>query len=194
MSMMMMALALATQATPLETDPRQAALTCGAAVRATTVGDSPDGVVTITYFSISAAVQNGMEGVLDRSSGETRLMMQRVPTVRANAPALLSQCRQRFPKAFVTGPVKLPADDYDRRIMCSSAAAIVGTYLGKTDPGAGEKLISRFATLVGSDEFEKRGLTDLDGYKKELGRVFRMSLEIGNFNVIVKSCEAAYPA
>lgn len=192
--MMLFGLALMAQSVTLPADNREAALMCGAAVIMQDDQKSIDGLIAATWFSLTSAMGTGpLDTLMDRSTDDLRAMSDRVDSIGKNAADYLAQCRKRFPLAWKSSGVTLPSDDYDRRAMCFSVGTVVSTYMERGDPKGSQRLADRVGALVSDDELDQRGLNDEAGFKREIGRVFALSLPLGNFAGVANACEKAYP-
>jgi len=194
---MLMVLALAAQTATLEADPREAAFTCGAAVR--TLPDSLNLANSTVgmWFAMKAATLDPTEGMLLQKIGPAmQTVMKRVEDVRDDRDALIAQCRRRFPLAWKTSGVELPAGEYERRTGCAFNT-IAYSALAKSQEGGkygaqAESLADRLTTLLDDDELLAHG-GDL-GAQGEASRLMTAGLDLGNLRGIAAACAAAFPA
>jgi hypothetical protein len=197
MPMIMMALALGAQGTVLPADTREAVLTCGAAVRALPDSLSFDQTTVGMWFAMKGAALNSTNATMLDNIGPTmRDLMGRVDAIGSKRDAMLAECRKRFPMAWKTSGVVLPADDYERRLTCAfNTIALVplakgqerGQYFDRVNG-----LADRFTALLNDDELVAHAGTRTP--TEEATRAMVSGLDLGNLAGIMNACEAAYPA
>lgn len=196
MPMLLLALLQATPALPA--DNVQAAYICRQAV---VTGGPPlplEVTAQFTYYTQSAA--RAMPGDGDFNDRMRAAMAPDAgpgPMSAEAAQAALVACDQRFPLARRNGAVTLPADAFERDMMC----AAVGSVLTGSARGYGERtgdtapyvriraLAARFQQRT-IPAMLARGITDQAAQWRAVGGAIFASLDLGNAIAVTNACEA----
>lgn len=199
---LLIAAAIFQAAPALEADTYQAALRCRRAI-VTGIEALPIAVTAqFNYFTMTAA--RAMPGDADYFA---RMRSAMAPDAgpaamrREEAAALLGPCDQRFPLARRTAPPALPADDFERDMICAGAASQLagaargyGERTGDTAPYQRlQALAARYQGRV-LPALAAHGLGDAAAARRAIGEQMFASLDVGNQDAIANACEAQPPA
>ena len=198
--MMILAIALLAQSTELPADPYEAAVTCAYSVGNTLrPGQSRiQAAAESSYFLLRAAQALPGDGTLFAKMPEVmRLNADRTPLPAEEARPYMPQCEARWPKARSEKPVNLPADSFERDVICYYSFALMGGIaegFGETDGDMGERdryfaLMKRFQQRVDQAR-PARGLTAEPEMLRWGGALLIKTLDQGNAWVYSIACEA----
>lgn len=178
------------------------AITCAAAARSVDTAVTVRNAVPAIYLAMTAGRDDtGTAPFLERYVAASKAVPAEIQRIKGTAPALLAGCRQRYPKAWASAAVTLPADSFDRRLMCMG---IAGSYVGvvRTAAKAGDQSVSlpeveavseRFGDLIGDGEFRAKGMDDVDKVKQAMSEQLIAALRLGNVQVTYDACLKAFP-
>lgn len=195
MPMLLLALLQATPALPA--DNVQAAYICRQAV---VTRDPPlplEITAQFTYYTQAAA--RAMPGEAEYSERMRTAMTAAGPGTMSPeaARAALTECDQRFPLARRSGTVTLPADAFQRDMIC----AAVGSTLMGSARGYGERTgdTAPYVRIRGlAMRFQQRaipgmaahGIADQAAVSRAIGNAVFAALDIGNGIAVIDACEA----
>lgn len=193
---MLLALALMAQDVALNADAKQA-VACGRAVIASgpATGAAPAGtMLRAVYFMMSAAQADPGTGkrFLERTTEVAPQVFQGSEQNPAQTTATLTACDKRFPLARSTAPAKLPANAFDRDIMCAAASSYAYGLL----EGAGiadqvkdyQRVQEGFMARIPNAVLEAHGITDEPGIIGAMDTALRNTLRVGNLDTIMQAC------
>ncbi|HEV7661048.1 MAG TPA: hypothetical protein VGO55_14515 [Allosphingosinicella sp.] len=199
MLILLVALIQAAPAPALAADPVQAAMTCRSA---TLAGWNPlplEIAARHLYFTMAAA--RALPGNDDYFQRMAAIASRPYPRVRPeDAQRIGDLCDRLHPPARRTGPVALPADAFDRDMMCAGAAAgFSGTARahaernGDTAPSTRlDALVARYQPRAIAGMIERR-MTTADVQRRAIGDQLFATLDLGNLAVVTDACEAQLP-
>jgi hypothetical protein len=197
---MLLALALIAQEVQLEAGDHEAALTCAAALRANVARPTVEQVLPALYFIVLAASEGDPATMKERMVPMTLAAADRTAAIKDKAGALVDRCRQRFPLAWKSTPAALPANRFQRAVMCTvTSASYFGMVRdGKVEAPPGEAAraearFERFTALVTPGLASANGVRSADQIPAAFSRAFTASLKLGNLQGILSACEIAYP-
>lgn len=200
--MLTLLLALSAQTASLPASTREAGIICTAAIRnAPGAGDSEFIISGSHILMLAARSEPGPKNLLERTVGLRDEVDKRVATLAASSAAsntaLMAECRKRFPKAWVTQGVVLPADPFARRMMCVSATSFMsGLSEEDASPALNKRMTAleaRFDGLI-ADYLEARGIDTTEKIIAGMVEALDDSLELGNMLGVVNACDTAFPA
>ena len=193
---MLLILALMAQDVTLNADANQA-VACGRAVVATRPanGAAPAGtMLRAVYFMMSAADSDPGTGkrFLERTTEIAPQVFQGSEQTPAQMTATLTACDKRFPLARSAAPAKLPANAFDRDMMCAAASSYAYGLL----EGAGiadqvkdyQRVQEGFIARIPNNVLEAHGIADEPGIIGAMDIALRNTLRIGNLETIMQAC------
>lgn len=194
---MLLALALLAQATPLNAEAT-AALECRSALITLHEETPMMGAAITSYYTMEAAkADSGGKPFLDRT---IELIGRDAPPVGpADAARVLAACDARFPLARRAGPATLPADSFDRDVVCLGAVGMMlgaaGADTAATGDATEEKrlqaVMRAYDARLSQPVLDSHGLKSADAFQLALGTHLMASLELGNLDVLVRACTAS---
>ncbi|MES2442568.1 MAG: hypothetical protein V4574_07035 [Pseudomonadota bacterium] len=198
---MILVLALLAQTAGLEADDSKAALTClGAARPANRIGMPPlRSASQATYYLLQSVAAPGREQFMQRLSQAARTGAADVSHTPEATSAILAACEQRFPKVRVEGPVALPADAFDRDLMCLAELNLFGGAASRHNEETGDRtqldrafgLLAKYRARLTPGRYAANGLPDAAAQERAFGDQMVAALELGPPDAIVASCETA---
>lgn len=195
---MLLALALMGQDMNLNADANRA-VACGRAVTATrpASGDAAVGpTLHAVYFMMSAAQADPgtdpKKRFIERTTDIAPQVFRPGEQTAAQLTATLAACDKSFPLARSTAPVKLPANAFDRDMMCAATSSYAYGLLA----GAGiadtvkdyQRVQEGFLKRIPDTVLAAHGITDEPGIIGAMDGALRNSLRIGNFGTIMQAC------
>jgi hypothetical protein len=197
---MLIPLALLAQTAGLDADPSKAALTCAMSVAIVDATQSPMRITSeVSHFVMQAAKADpGTKPFLDRVGELTEQASAGTQTPDA-AKALMPECDRRFPLARGNDTVRLPADSFDRDVMCFGVLALLKGAASQLEEDGGDagpldKIETAFAPI--SDRLTDAALkahqiTSDAGFAAAMGEQLRASLALGNAESVARACGTA---
>lgn len=194
---MLLALALLGQDVALNADANRA-VACGRAVAATRPSSGDAAVPTMlhaVYFMMRAAQADpGKEGkrFLERTNEIAPQVFDPGQQTPAQANASLAACDKSFPLARSAAPAKLPANAFDRDILCTAASSYAYGLLegaGIADSAGDYKRVQEgFIKRIPDGVLKAHGITDEPGIIGAMDGALRNSLSLGNLGSIMQAC------
>jgi len=189
---MLFALALMAQDVTLNADATQA-IGCGRAVIAASPSRSENAVTpmlqAVYFMMIAAQADPGKDGkrFLERTSDVAPSIFQ-----KGGAQTPLAACDKRYPMARSTAQVKLPANAFDRDMMCAAASSYAFGILS----GAGigdkvkdyERVQQGFVARIPDDVLKAHGISTEDTIIGAMDNALRGTLRVGNLEMIMQAC------
>ena len=175
------------------------AMRCAATAGALVSSEGPMRIVSATsyYVMVAARSDRGTVPFLPRMQELSPLLAQ-YKVSEALAPVIAADCRRRFPLAWTTAPATLPADPFDRDLMCAMAISIMAgggetlqklggdsTYADRY--GAAQK---RFTDRMTKAVITGHGITTPAQFTVVAGDQLLATLPLGNVSSIAATCEA----
>lgn len=181
-----------------ETDVYREALRCRNAIAITSYGtdDLYAGAVQAAYFVILAADAGSGTTMLERLNAVNEDMGDIEGVVREGPAAVLAACDRRYPLARRTGPVALPADPFDRDMMCASILSLLaGIARGEQNHNGNAANVERLAPVARAYQGRMSAAliarrVDNEGAARLAGEQLSATLRIGNPGVIEQACAA----
>lgn len=196
---MLTLLALAIQAATVSTPAAEAAMKCSTAAVATSseVRPSLQATAHFMYFIMQAAKEDsGGKPFLVRV-GELAGAPQgeQLPTAEA-ARTLVAGCDRRYPLADAATTPRLPANAFERDMMCLGALSILkGGAEDMRDKSVDRGAIGRIDTVlvpihqrINDETLAQRGVTTQEAFVTALGEQIEASLELGNLLTVARAC------
>lgn len=201
---MLLLLAALIQAAPapaptLGADPVEAAMTCRSATLAGRDSFPLEMAARHLYFTMAAArALPGNDNYFQRMAAIASRAYPRVPP--EDARRIGDLCDRLHPLAGRSGPVALPADAFDRDMMCAGAAAgfsgtarAHGQRTGDTAPSVRlDALAARYQRRAIDGMIERR-MTTADVQRRAIGDQLFATLDRGNLAAVTDACEAQLP-
>jgi hypothetical protein len=193
--MISIALAMLAQDVPLNAEA-SAAIECGRAVVATppaTPADAVSRTFQAVYFTMTAAAADPVKGLvfMDRTTNLAKVTFgdATLPGDRLNG--ILAQCDARYPLARGAAPAKLPADPFERDLMCMIATAYVTGIVRTThlamDLDRLERMQKGFLMRVPDPVLAAHGVNDATA-ETASNDVLQKTLRFGNLERVVQAC------
>ena len=195
-------LALAAQTATLSNEPAKHAMACGAA--AVVAGAETDAPLRMTshymYFVMRAAEADPGDKSFLLRIGELAggAAQGEIPSPEA-AKKLLTDCDREYPLARAATAPKLPADAFDRDVMCMGTLSLLSGAAEEIkkdgdDNGAHDRIGEAIAGIAGrltDDALAQRGMNNEEKFTVVMGEQLKASLRLGNPETIARACGAA---
>jgi hypothetical protein len=197
---MLTLLALMAQTVTLDTDPAKAAMACAVSVgAATSTEQKMRSTSRISYFVMRAAKADpGTKTFVDRVS---ELLDQAGAAAQAadSAEAVLPECYRRFPLAQATETPRLPADSFQRDVLCFSVLSLLRGAASGIEEDSGnagpldniETVLAPISDRLTDSALKAHGIASEAGFVGAMGDQLSASLDIGNAETIARACGAA---
>jgi hypothetical protein len=196
---MLTLLALAIQTASISTPGAETAMKCGSAIIATN-GKAPPSLQTTShfmYFVMQAAKDDpGNKPFLDRVSElVASVTKEEAPALEA-ARTLIASCDRSFPLARTTIPPRLPANAFDRDVMCLGALSVLRGPAEEMrgrgpDGGAAARIdaaLKPLAQRFDGEALAKRGIAGEAALISAMEEQLKTSLSLGNMQTIGRAC------
>ncbi|WP_213978869.1 hypothetical protein [Sphingomonas sp. dw_22] len=190
-------LALMAQTATLDADDSKAALACAMAVAVASPSENPMRITSqVSHFVMQAAKADpGGKPFLERMGELTGAADQTADS----AKALLPECDRRFPLARASATVRLPADTFQRDLMCFGILGIFRGAAGQLEEDSGDAgALDRIQTVLApiSDRLtdaalNAHGITSEDAFSAAIGEQIKASLALGNGEDVARACGVA---
>jgi hypothetical protein len=198
--MLIAALALAGQSLTLDADPYKAALTCAYSVgNSLRPGESrlQAGAESSYFLLQAAAAMPGGATIFEKMIEVTSVNEHRGLLPIEQARQYMPQCEARFPRARSEKPVALPADPFERDVICYYAFALIGGIAEGFGERSGDMrerdryraLMQRFQRRV-DEARPARGFASEAAMLPWGSALLIKSLDQGNSWVFSRACEA----
>lgn len=196
---MLMTLALLAQTVTLDTDPTKAALTCAMSVTLASPGENPMRITSqVSHLVMQAAATSpGSVPFLDRVGELTD--QASANSQAADATALALECDRRFPLARKAGTVRLPADPFDRDVMCFGVLALLKGAASQLEEDGGdagpldkiETVLAPISDRLTDAALKAHGIDSETAFSTAMGDQLKASLKVGNPESIARACGVA---
>lgn len=193
-------LTLFAQTATLDAEPSKAAQTCAMSVAVLdTSGNALRLTAQVSHFVMQAAKADpGTKPFLERV-GELTDQASSGKQTADFAKAVMPECDRRFPLARAQRPVRLPADPFDRDVMCFGALAMLKGAAGQLEEdGGGAGALDKIETALApiSDRLTDAALKahaigSDEAFAAAMGEQLKASLALGNVESIALACGTA---
>lgn len=191
-------LALAIQTAPVSTPSAEAAMKCGNAVIVASGEPAPSLRTTshFMYFVMQAAKEApGGKPYLERVN-ELASGAPKEESTAAEAAKTLAACDRSYPLARATMLPRLPANAFDRDMLCLGALSILRGAAEEMrgigpDGGAAARIDAALKPLVqrfDGQALAAHGIADDAAFVSALGEQLKASLALGNSQTIGRAC------
>lgn len=188
------------QTATLDADDSKAALACAMAVAVASPSENPMRITSqVSHFVMQAAKADpGGKPFLERV-GELTGQAETADQTADSAKALLPECDRRFPLARASATVRLPADAFQRDLMCFGILGIFRGAAGQLEEDSGDAgALDRIQTALApiSDRLtdaalNAHGIASEDAFSAAMGEQIKASLALGNGEDVARACGVA---
>ncbi len=198
---MLTLLALVAQTATLGTPVADNAMKCGMASILVAASEKPQLRETshFMYFVMQAAKAAPTDKPFVERVGELAgTAAQTVPIEPETSAATATACDRTYPMARTTVAPRLPANAFDRDVMCMGTLSMLkgaADEMSKdgTDAGAAKRIDAALASIaqrLDDAALAKRGMTTEGAFIVAMGDQLKASLAIGNPLTIARACGA----
>lgn len=197
---MLITLALMAQTAMLDADPSKAALTCAMSVAIVDASASPMRITSeVSHFVMQAAKADpGTKPFLDRV-GELTDQASAGKQADDFAKAVMPECDRRFPLARGNGAVRLPADPFNRDVICFGVLALLKGAASQIEEDGGdagpldkiETALAPISDRLTDDALKAHDINSDAGFAAAMGEQLKASLALGNAESVARACGVA---
>lgn len=148
------------------------------------------------YFAMQATQAEPGDGPFLNRLGEiAQSASSQTPPSAEEAATMLADCDKRFPLAKATTVPRLPADQFDRDVMCLGVLSLMqGAAEAMKEDGDAAPVdeiraaLQPVAARLTDDVLAKRGVAEESRFVTVMGDQVRATLKIGNPASIARAC------
>ncbi|MHA6720294.1 hypothetical protein ACX40Y_12695 [Sphingomonas sp. RS6] len=187
----------------LDPDPAKAAPRCFVASTKVSSGDDRVDAYEVAdamWFMIEKARLTPAQGSIMAQLGNIESLVTGDPAVTAeNASAIMALCATRWPRsAGHSSAIALPADAFDRQLMCLAVSSIVygaaesevETYGESEAMPALKAIVDRVSASLTDDELARHGIKNDEEMLIRFGAALGNAVQLGNLNSVIRACSA----
>jgi hypothetical protein len=196
---MLSLLALTLQTAAVTTDSGKAAMRCAtAAIVAGTEGESPLRLTShFMYFAMQAAkAEQAGKPFLVRLGELAESAQGSPPPAVADGKAEIAACDRNFPAARSAAAAKLPADPFERDVLCLGTLSLLqGAAQQMKEDGEDQDSLGRISAVLAPINARltdavlgQHGITTEEAFVARMGDQLKASLALGNPATIARAC------
>jgi len=199
---MLFTLALMAQTASLPADSKGAAITCASALAAQGGPNlSIEGSAVIMYLLVLSSSKDETSAPFVQTLNAAAARVAQESQQVKSPDEIVAACHLRFPVAWASVTKPLPADRYERGVLCTNMS---GVYVGilrraarkSGDSGELDRVtprVSAIANSISHADYQAHGVHNEEEMDAQVPAIYVASLKYGNSQAIFAACDAAYP-
>lgn len=199
--MILLTLAALAQAPSVAANTRETAMTCAAATAVAAGEASVRVTVQASYHAMMAARADPQGKPFAERYAELMGQLSQYAQpfqpggeMQGRAAQVTSDCDRIHPLARSTAPARLPADPFDRDLMCLGVVSFLEGMGRDSAPGGApthdEALAAQNAYInrLPDTRTQAGGLRDTDAVTRRVGDLLGRSVDLGNSEMVARAC------